>query len=221
MTQIIALFTITANAYLGIFGESSVVLKVGTLLFALSSFVGYFNQGGSPILRILRFNFIPMALAVLAIAEITFGNGSGMLLISLFTTIYLSATYTPSDEPEGQSLLRRFALTSWRNDNEKEAETLILQSCLIVAQTYLASLSIANGSLSLNMSLAMAAFIFSQAYSCLSPVNLAATNLLQSNTSTILVLAAGVLLQVPSYSFNLLLSIVAVDCVFSLRSFYN
>jgi len=161
MTQIIALFTITANAYLGIFGESSVVLKVGTLLFALSSFVGYFNQGRSPILRILRFNFIPMALAVLAIAEITFGNGSGMLLISLFTTIYLSATYTPSDEPEGQSLLRRFALTSWRNDNEKEAETLILQSCLIVAQTYLASLSIANGSLSLNMSLAMTAFIFS------------------------------------------------------------
>jgi hypothetical protein len=97
----------------------------------------------------------------------------------------------------------------------------MFQSCLIVTQTYLASLSIVNGDLSVNMSLAMLVFIFSQVYSCLSPVQLAASNLLQSNASTIAVLTAGALLRLPSYSFNALVAMIAVDCVFSLRSFYN
>jgi len=96
-----------------------------------------------------------------------------------------------------------------------------MQSCLTVAQTYLASLSITDGDLSTNLSLATVAFILSQACSCLSPVQLAAANTLQSNASTVVFLAAGLLMQVPSVPFNLMLGVIAVDLVFSLRSFWN
>ncbi len=86
------MFTIMAEAYFGIMSEASSVLKVGTLVFALSSLMGYFNKGKSPILRLCRMNLIPIALTILTIAEMIFGNGSGlgMLLMTLFTTIYLS-----------------------------------------------------------------------------------------------------------------------------------
>jgi hypothetical protein len=84
--------------------------------------MGYFNQGRSPILRLCRMNLIPIALATLTIAEMIFGKGSGlgMLLMTLFTTIYLSFCSPPSrrqPDSEPTSLLQRFALTSWRNDN--------------------------------------------------------------------------------------------------------
>jgi len=82
-------------------------VQTGTIFYAISSLMGYFGHGSSPILRFSRMNSILILLFTLALGEIFMGFGSGMLLVSLFTTLYLSSNYTSGAETE-QTIMSRF-----------------------------------------------------------------------------------------------------------------
>ena len=114
---------IAAQFYLG--SEcNSLALTAGSVTYAASSMLGYFNMGSSPIVRFCRLNLISGFLAIVGVGQLATGNWSLALMMLLVTHVFDAVQAATQDRRQiglGESQTRQgpieeFLLTSWRNN---------------------------------------------------------------------------------------------------------
>lgn len=123
-TQIAAFLVILAQLYFGSTAEGSTALTVGTLTYAGSSLLGYFNLATTPVLRLTRLNALTAVLATMSVGSIVTGYGS-LATVALFLTMlydgFRASTHDSRAERLGENERAdpqtEFITTSWRNNS--------------------------------------------------------------------------------------------------------
>ena len=129
--QIIAMVTIAAQCGFGLanFTGLGVVLH---LFRTLSSLLGYFDSGDTPILRLLRSNLISFVSLVLCMGGLLLGYevlSTSLLLLMVVNLFDVYCAFSvPPAEQQSQidtraSMQEQFWLTSWRNNSYNDPQS--------------------------------------------------------------------------------------------------